>query len=369
MPVNKKWYVNVCWWCCLAVFATGAGRLAQYAHLSGGWLLGALFAAIIMALSRQEHPRLSSRWLFTAHGVIGTAVAGMFNVTALPAVGGHWVMVFVVVGITLAVSIVSGILMPHISTLSKSTAAFGSLPGGANSMIAMSVDIGADTRMVALMQYTRLVLTLVAAVIMARLMQPQHPVLVAPVVTLPVHALASGNVWHTYIFTALLAALSVFAGRKFKIPAGAFIVPMITGMIASGLNWFHPAWPQVIVNASYIVVGIYVGVLFDKPSIRQAGRVFPLMIVNALVLMGVCALTAKLLCVVIGVDYLTGYLAATPGGLDTVNVIAMNSGANVSLVLAVQMVRLLAIILLGPLAIKLVSGLSAKGIRREPPEA
>jgi uncharacterized protein len=93
------------------------------------------------------------------------------------------------------------------------------------------------------------------------------------------------------------------------------------------------------------------------------------MIVNALMLMGVCALTAKLLCAVIGVDYLTGYLATTPGGLDTVNVIAMNSGANVSLVLAVQMVRLLAIVLLGPLAIKLASGLSAKGIRREPPDA
>ena len=363
MVITKECNKNICWWCSLAVFAAGAGWLAQRAQLPGGLLLGAMFVSIVMALSRPVHPRLSSRWLFSAHGIIGMAVAGMFNAAALPAVAGHWLLVAGVVGITLTVSIVSGMVLPHISKLSRATAAFGTLPGGANSMIAMSVDTGADARMVALMQYTRLVLTIVAAVILARFVLPVHTGLPTDV---PVHRAAQYSL-HAFILTVLLTGISGFAGRKLRIPAGAFLMPMLAGMIVSGSNWFHPAWPPAIINCAYLVVGVYVGLLFDKTSIMQAGRLFPLMIVNAFVLMGICALSGKLFSVLTGTDYLTGYLATTPGGLDSINVVAMNSGANVSLVLAVQMVRLLTIVLMGPLIIKLASGLSFKGIRREPP--
>ena len=49
-----------------------------------------------------------------------------------------------------------------------------------------------------------------------------------------------------------------------------------------------------------------------------------------------------------GTDYLTGYLATTPGGMDSIAVVALGSGADVSFLVAVQMVRLLATVLAGP---------------------
>ena len=46
-----------------------------------------------------------------------------------------------------------------------------------------------------------------------------------------------------------------------------------------------------------------------------------------------------------GIDGLTAYLATTPGGIDSVAVMALGSGADAPLVLAVQMLRLFAVIL------------------------
>jgi len=55
------------------------------------------------------------------------------------------------------------------------------------------------------------------------------------------------------------------------------------------------------------------------------------------------------------VDALTAYLATTPGGLDSVTAIALGSGANVPLVLAVQTLRVFVVILSGPSVAKLIA--------------
>ena len=59
-----------------------------------------------------------------------------------------------------------------------------------------------------------------------------------------------------------------------------------------------------------------------------------------------CALLGLLLSRVTGIDRLTGYLATTPGGINAVTITAV--GVNTTLVVAVQTVRLLVTLLLGP---------------------
>jgi uncharacterized membrane protein AbrB (regulator of aidB expression) len=46
---------------------------------------------------------------------------------------------------------------------------------------------------------------------------------------------------------------------------------------------------------------------------------------------------------------LTGYLATTPGGLSSIAVIALESGADPSLAIAVQMMRVFAVLIVTPL--------------------
>jgi hypothetical protein len=335
------------WWLALGAAAVVAGMLAQSIRLPGSWLIGPLVVAIMAGLARAEHPRLSSRWLIPAQAVIGTLLASTFRPEVLPLVAAHWFPVLLVVTATLGVSLAAGIVLARISPLGRETATFGTLPGASSGMIAMSLDSKADTRMVALMQYIRVVLVVLSAALLARFVLhsagPVHPsALGTPAGD------ASAHLWTDYLLTTLLAAGSAWAGYRARLPAGGLLGPLALGIVASGLNLLHPVWPPGVTQAAYICVGLYIGLLFDRASLRQAGRLIPVMVANTLVLMAVCAATGKVLAVLVGSDYLTGYLATTPGGMDSIAVVALGSGADVSFLVAVQMVRLLATVLTGP---------------------
>src|SRR5258708_31433118 len=56
----------------------------------------------------------------------------------------------------LVITVVIGIVLRRLTDLQPGTALLGTLPGGAGEMIAMSDSLGADVRLVTVMQYGRL---------------------------------------------------------------------------------------------------------------------------------------------------------------------------------------------------------------------
>ena len=65
-------------------------------------------------------------------------------------------------------------------------------------------------------------------------------------------------------------------------------------------------------------------------------------------MIGVCGLLAAMLVKWAGIDPLTAYLATSPGGMDSVAIIGAASKADLSFVMALQVARLLIVLLLGP---------------------
>jgi len=151
----------------LGASAIVAGKLVESIKLPGSWLIGPLLVAIVAGLARPEYPCVSSRWLMAAQAVIGMLLAGTFRPEAFPLVASHWFPVLLVVATTLGVSFAAGVVLARISPLGRETATLGTLPGGASAMIAMSVGSKADTRMVVLMQYIRVVLVVLSAALLA----------------------------------------------------------------------------------------------------------------------------------------------------------------------------------------------------------
>ena len=332
------------WWLGLGAAAVAMGFLAQAAGLPGGWLLGPMAAAIVAGLRRPEHGAMPAWVPKVAQAVIGILIAGVFEPSVLPLVAKNWLAVLMVVGTTLGLSLAAGVLLARVTPLDRRTAAFGTLPGGASSMIAMSLNGGADTRMVALMQYIRLAMSVGAASLLARfVLHPAVPHAASASV------LTAHRPWPVYLASAALAAAGGWLGPRLKIPAGGLLGPLLLGVAASALHAVKPGWPPGVAPAAYVLMGLYVGLRFDRDALREAGRLLPVLFVNTLVLMAVCASLGAALAALTHTDYLTGYLATTPGGLDTIAVVALGGGANISLVLAVQMMRVLAIVLLGPL--------------------
>jgi uncharacterized protein len=267
----------------------------------------------------------------------------------------NWLPVCLVVGGTLILSLSAGLLLTRIAHLDGKTAALGTLPGAAAGMLAMSISLGADPRLVAVMQYTRVVVVVFSAALVSRfgLVPGTAP---QPISTGGLQSSSSEGAallfhddWLTYGLTALVAALGAWAGMRLRLPAGALMGPLILGVALQELGVMRLVWPPGVPQAAFLVLGVYVGLLFDRASIERAGRLFPLMLASAVGLTIACASLGWALAALTSVDGLTAYLATAPGGIDSVAVMALGSGADAPLVLAVQMLRLFAVVIAGTL--------------------
>jgi hypothetical protein len=160
--------------------------------------------------------------------------------------------------------------------------------------------------------------------------------------------LVQGTV-QTYVVTVLVAVLGAWAGTRLRLPAGALLGPLILGVALAELGVVQLAWPPGVPQAAYLVLGLWVGLLFDGASVRRAGRLFPFVLASAVGLVLACAALGWALAALTGIDGMTAYLATTPGGIESVAIVALGTGADAPLVLAVQMLRLLAVVFAGSL--------------------
>ena len=87
----------------------------------------------------------------------------------------------------------------------------------------------------------------------------------------------------------------------------------------------------------------------------MALRPLPQILLSIFALMAICAAMAWGLSHYMQIDFLTAYLATSPGGLDTVAVIAAGSHADMALIMAMQTLRLFSILLTGPAIARFLS--------------
>ena len=336
-------------WMVLLVGSLLAGLFAQSAGLPAGWLVGPMLVALALALVWKEHPTVPRWGRVASLAVVGGMLAATFRPSVLPLVAGHWLPVSLVVCSTLFLSLGAGLLLSGLVRIDRKTAALGSLPGAASGMLAMSDPLGADARLVALMQYTRVVVVVVTATLVGRLVTGAAP----PTQDLQaasegVDLLVQGTV-PTYAATVLVAVLGAWAGTRLRLPAGALLGPLILGVALAELGMVHLAWPPGVPQAAYLVLGLWVGLLFDGASVKRTGRLFPFVLASAVGLVLACAALGWALAALTGIDGMTAYLATTPGGIESVAIVALGTGADAPLVLAVQMLRLLAVVFAGSL--------------------
>jgi membrane AbrB-like protein len=294
-------------------------------------------------------------WAFIgAQALIGCLVARAFTAPIVAAIAHAWLLMLAVVTTTIVAGGVVGFVLARTGALPGTTAAWGSSPGGASAMIALSADFGADPRLVALMQYTRVIVVVLTASLVSRLLLGggqstalAHPTPVANTAWLPpllpfaqTLALAGGGAW---------------VAQRLKLPAGNLLVPMTLGAILHATGLIAITLPTWLLSVGYAALGWYVGLQFTRESLATALRSIPAVLGATFLLIGLCALSAWLLRSLAGTDALTAYLATSPGGLDSIAIIALGSGANIPFVLAIQALRIFVVILTGPPLAKFIA--------------
>jgi membrane AbrB-like protein len=277
-------------------------------------------------------------------------IARSFTLPALMVTLDNWPLtLFSVVSVVLC-SFVLGWIMTVREALPGNTAIWGAWPGAAFAMCVMAEDYGADTRLVAVMQYVRVILVVILASVVSHFFvapQGDKPGLLA-------------TLFHTGPALAVLITIAAilvcaFLGRISRIPAGSMLLPMGVATVLQNSGVFQPELPTWLLLSSYAILGWTIGLRFTKPIILYALHALPAMLVSILTLILLCCGIAVLMVVIAGVDPLTAYLAASPGGADSIAIIAASSQVDLPFVMSVQMARFAVILFLGPLGARFAS--------------
>jgi hypothetical protein len=244
---------------------------------------------------------------------------------------------------TLGLSLACGEVLSRVTGLDPATAALGSIAGGASGIVGMSDELGGDDRLVAFMQYLRVLVVVVLTPAIAAV-TGGHAAASGP--SEPVFGHLDG-----WILTALIAPAGVYLGRLVHIPS--LIGPMV---IAGALTLSGAGFtvPPAVQQPAYALIGLMVGLRFTIATLRQVGRLFLPVLLSLMALLVACFGLAVVLSLTTDVSLRDAYFATTPGGLYAVLAIAVGAGADTTFILAVQALRVFVMILLAPLAVRYV---------------
>ncbi len=337
-----------------AVLAVGL----QWASFPAATLLGPMLAGVAFAL-RGAVLTVPRGAFIGAQSVVGCMVAVTLTPSILTALFLNWPAILLAIVLVIVFGALVGHGLMRFGTLPGNTAAWGTSPGGAAAMMAMAESFGADIRMVAFMQYLRIFVVVLTASAVSRLL------LGGAAAELPAPAWLPGfdAPLIPLAQTLALVAAGVVFGRLGRIPGGALLLPMLVGAVLNSLGLMHITLPPWLLWSAYASLGWYIGLRFTPETLRYTLRTVPQLLLAIFSLMALCGIAAWMLTVWAGVDPLSAYLATSPGGLDSVAIIAAGSGCDVPFVLSLQTLRLFAVVLTGPLVARLICRINERNVR------
>jgi uncharacterized protein len=339
MPTNR----TLRSWTLVVVFSGIASLVLTLLHLPSPVLFGALLGGMVQALTSSA-PAEMPPWLFRlGQAIIGVTIGALVDVDTLDRLRTDWASVLAVTVGTLVISLAAGRLLSIRRDVSPATGAFSLIAGGASGVVAMAHDLGADDRVVTIVQYLRVLLVLLTVPVLAS-------VFFHPATGLGRLAVAETRWLPDLVFVGVAVGAGMLASRFVSAPAMVLLGAMAVAVLVSASGVLGTVTvPAPVANVGYALVGIRVGLRFTRQSLRSIARLLPVTVLLIVLVVLACAGMGAALAAITGVDQLTAYLATTPGGLFAVLAIAADSGADVTYVLAVQVIRLFVVLMVTPL--------------------
>lgn len=320
-------------WIFVAPASVLLGWILSALHVPAAWILGALIAAGTCALATGEELRVSERVFTLARGAIGV-------MAALPLVGipARDLLPFIVPGLLAAafvigMAFVGGILLAD-RGVSRETGVLSLLAGGASVMPAIAKEVGADVRYVALTQYLRLLVVSMTLPLVAGLLDA--PQTHAPSALEPY--------WWMWLLVPALVLVGQPVGKLLRLPNASVFGPMLATVACGAVVPFEIVPPEPLMIAAFQCLGWICGGGLSVPALRHFSKLLPATLAYIALLMGACAASGWAVAKWLGISFYEGYLATTPGALETALALSAEGGAGPAVV-SLQIIRLICILI------------------------
>jgi uncharacterized protein len=328
-------------WLLLVSISAACGAILHWAGLPAAMFLGPMAGGVILGVNGAE-VRVPAIPYAGAQTLIGLFIASAITPSILRSFLEEWPVILAVVFAIVAASSFLGFMMSRWGVMPGTTSIWGSWPGAASAMVIMAAEFGADARLVAFMTYFRVAcvagLASVVAALWARNTGVPHPAIDwFPQIG-----------WANFAETLLLAAFCAAAGLYYRIPSGPMLLALAFGVAFHLGGVIAIELPRWLIAAAYAGLGWSVGLRFTPAVLGHALRAIPKILLSVTLLISFSAALAYLLTQTLGIDALTAYLATSPGGLDSIAIIAASTNVDAPFVLALQTIRFLTILMIGP---------------------
>lgn len=316
------------------------------------WMLGSLFAMGAMQLAGarlRELPGGRDAGML----VVGVTLGLYFTPPVVAEVSAYWPW-FVFLGFAaIGFGAASALVLMRLAPVSRATAFFGSMPGGASDMATMGERHGAIAADVALAHTLRLLVVVTAIPIAITLAgfsatEDYRPVTVA----LDAAGLAT-----------LLGAAAVagFAAKRVGTPTAFTLGPLFLTVAITLVGLQLSSVPSALTNAAQVLLGCSLGARFERGFLASAPRLALAMIPALGAMLALATLVGWIIAATSGIHLGTALLSAAPGGVAEMSITAKVLRMGVAFVTAAHVTRYIIVVLFaGPVYRLLERGRAGK---------
>jgi len=329
------------------LLALGGGAVFYVLNLPLPWTLGPLTSVLIIQVGFKRTVRWPAALRNSALVILGITMGSPFTITTARQIGDQLLVIIMATVLTIAFSLFMGYITHKRTGVDLASSLLGCVPGGLSQMVVLSKELNADTTVVTFMQTIRLLAVIFTVPFLAR-----HGL--ADVVDTTVQRSEAYGTMEpaTGLFFLTVVLIGTLAAQRIGLPTPWMLGPTLTtaALVCSGLEPLPlPTW---IIFVAQVSTGIYMGCNIKAESLSNWKALLPYTIGGVVGILLCSFAIGFALNVLYGYSLVTAFLGTAPGGVAEMGLTAMMVHADLSVVIAYQMFRLLFILLIVPLALK-----------------
>lgn len=346
------------------LFTIAIGAISGYfffhKKLPAGIMIGAIIGTAAFNIATGM-ARVPDEIRFFSQAVSGAAIGFGFSRDDLARLPALMKPLGLLLSGLIAVNLTVGLLIYRFSPLDIVTSLICCLPGALNSAPIIAAEMGGDMTQVALLQFVRMSLSIIAFPLLLSFMQddphriPNHSFsskIVKPNDS-PAKKQDAGGIW-TYLFMLAAAISGSLLGKWIGIPGGTIVGSMLLTMLCK-LCMPKLVLPLSIKRSAQVLAGSYIGGHISKQDlISLPGLLIPiLLIVSGYFIYWI--LLGKAMQRLFGLEKKAAFLSVIPAGGGDMALIAADLGVENTDLLVMQVFRMVVVTGIFPQILALIS--------------
>jgi uncharacterized protein len=315
------------------------------------WMLGSLLAVLLWNGYAKRKMAWPKQIWYVGLMIVGYTIGSTFTIETGREILSQLPVMALITVITIVFNLWMGYVTYRKTDITLASGLMGSTPGGLSQMTALCLEVeDADLTVVTFMQTARLL----------------SVVFVVPF--LAIHGLtgaadgvsavlsSNGNLPDMALSHGILLVVSVlFSGylaKRFHLPTPYLLGPVLGTACLSLSGTAVPLLPKFWIGVSQLCIGTYTGMRMNLEQLKSCKQLIPFTMASVTGLLLFSLGIGWCLNYLYHIPLVTAFLSTAPGGIAEMSLTALQVHADLSIIVAFQLFRILVILLIVPSALK-----------------